>query len=628
MTTNKFEDLGVSEDVLKAVRSLGWNEPTPVQSASIPAGLEGKDLFAQAQTGTGKTGAFGSIILTRIEAGGVDPAALILVPTRELAVQVSEELTNLSEYSGHVCMPVYGGVNIENQAKQLKKGVDVIVATPGRLKDLIERKILDLLTIETVVLDEADRMLDMGFEPSVNMILSKVSPERQTMMFSATMPEEVKGLVAKHMRDHEEFLVSKDEPTLDLTAQFYMMTTRDSKREELVRIIEDGHPKMMVFCRTKRKVDYLSRKMKRDRFSVDGIHGDVGQSKRERILKDFAEGDLEVLIASDVASRGLDIEGVDVVVNYDIPVDPDTYIHRIGRTGRAGKTGRAITFVTDEDIKGLNQIEKAVAKRIVELPPTVEGVYDEPVPKSARQPKASKEPKAQNEQPAPKKRQRVSEKAKAVPTVEEDDYVPVAGRTLHGRLDKEPPRKHKRAKVASKTEPAKKTKGQEEPVPAKPVKGKREKVEQGPAKEKRQRSSPRSGETRENDRKREPRPQNRNEAPAAPQTPRPQGIPRNPKPLHSYVQIERAPAPKRDTSFDKLEINIGFDDGLTLEKLIGFVIRTAGITKKDVGNVHISDKKSRVQVVRYRSQEVVDEVFGQTFNDKRVLITNLSDKRE
>ncbi|MCQ2079508.1 MAG: DEAD/DEAH box helicase, partial [archaeon] len=363
---------------MKAVRSAGWMEPTPVQAAAIPVGLGGGDLLAQAQTGTGKTGTFGSIILSRTKSGSSDPTSLILVPTRELASQVSEELEKLSEYSGHVCIPIYGGVNIENQAKQLKKGADAVVATPGRLKDLIERKVINLSQISIVVLDEADRMLDMGFAPSVNMILSKVPKHRQTMMFSATMPEEVKKLAVKHMVNHEEVLVSKDEPTTDLTEQYYVMTNRDSKRDELMNLIEDGYPKMIVFCRTKRKVDYLTRKLKRDEFDVEGIHGDVGQNKRERIIKEFSQGELQVLIASDVASRGLDIDGVDVVVNYDIPVDPETYIHRIGRTASAGKTGKAITFVTSEDIKGLNAIEKAVTKKIPEMPWTASLYTEDP----------------------------------------------------------------------------------------------------------------------------------------------------------------------------------------------------------------------------------------------------------
>ena len=591
MTQSRFEDLGISKDVLKAVRSVGWSAPTPVQAAAIPVGLEGADLLAQAQTGTGKTGTFGSIILSRTKSGSSDPTSLVLVPTRELASQVSEEMERLSEYSGHVCIPIYGGVNIETQAKQLKKGADAVIATPGRLKDLIERKMIKLDSVEIVVLDEADRMLDMGFAPSVNMILSRITKDRQTMMFSATMPEEVMKMAVKHMYDHREILVSKDEPTLDLTEQFYIMTNRDSKRDELVHLIEDGYPKMMVFCRTKRKVDYLTRKLKRDEYNVEGIHGDIGQNKRERVIKDFAGDKLQVLIASDVASRGLDIDGVDVVVNYDIPVDPETYIHRIGRTGRAGKTGKAITFVTSDDIKGLNTIEKTVAKKITELPWTsslyTEDPSAEPVPKAAKAPK-----KQQQKKEAPKK----AEPKKQVPKKEKEPDTPVKGeRTLRGKLDKGVRRdaqpKAEKPAAKPKTEPAPKTKV--------PERHKTEKKEVLP------------------------------EAPPAPQNNGryvPLGVPKNPHPLHAYVGIVRAAHPKKDMSFDRLELNVGSDDGLDVDKLRHFVIKTAGVDSKDVGNIHIMDNKARVQVVRYRSQEVVDELFGQVINGKRVLVTNLSDK--
>ena len=590
MTQSRFEDLGISKDVLKAVRSVGWSEPTPVQAAAIPVGLEGADLLAQAQTGTGKTGTFGSIILSRTKSGSSDPTSLVLVPTRELASQVSEEMERLSEYSGHVCIPIYGGVNIETQAKQLKKGADAVIATPGRLKDLIERKMIKLDSVEIVVLDEADRMLDMGFAPSVNMILSRITKDRQTMMFSATMPEEVMKMAVKHMYDHREILVSKDEPTLDLTEQFYIMTNRDSKRDELVHLIEDGYPKMMVFCRTKRKVDYLTRKLKRDEYNVEGIHGDIGQNKRERVIKDFAGDKLQVLIASDVASRGLDIDGVDVVVNYDIPVDPETYIHRIGRTGRAGKTGKAITFVTSDDIKGLNTIEKTVAKKITELPWT-SSLYTED-PSAEPVPKAAKAPKKQQKKEAPKK----AEPKKQVPKKEKEPDTPVKGeRTLRGKLDKGVRRdaqpKAEKPAAKPKTEPAPKTKV--------PERHKTEKKEVLP------------------------------EAPPAPQNNGryvPLGVPKNPHPLHAYVGIVRAAHPKKDMSFDRLELNVGSDDGLDVDKLRHFVINTAGVDSKDVGNIHIMDNKARVQVVRYRSQEVVDELFGQVINGKRVLVTNLSDK--
>ncbi len=593
MTQNRFEDLGVSKDVLKAFRSVGWTEPTPVQAAAVPVGLKGGDLLAQAQTGTGKTGTYGSIILSRTRSGSRDPTSLVLVPTRELASQVSEELNNLSEYSGHVCIPVYGGVNIENQAKQIKKGVDVVIATPGRLKDLIERKLVDLKNISIVVLDEADRMLDMGFAPSVNMILDRVPKKRQTMMFSATMPEDVKKLAVKHMKNHEEVLVSKDELTLDLTEQYYVMTTRDSKRDELIHIIEANYPKIMVFCRTKRKVDYLARKLKRDKYDVEGIHGDVGQNKREKIIREFSEGELQVLIASDVASRGLDIDDVDLVVNFDIPVDSETYVHRIGRTGRAGRTGKAITFVTADDLKGLEAIRKAVGKPINEMKPKSEIYTDDVVEEIP-----AKEPRKQNPQRQKAEKTQTPRKQRESKT-KEPKGAPAGDRTLRGKLDHEDsPRQPKNE--AKKAEPkSKKETKKAEPKKAEPKKA-------------------------------EPKPEPVHE-PASQQGGKlqytPQGVPEHPRPLHSYVGIVRAARPKKDMSFDRLELNVGAADGLDVDKLREFVVNTAEIDHKDVGNIHVSENKSRVQVVRYRAQEVVDELFGQVVNGKRVLIYNTSDKQ-
>ena len=610
MTISKFEDLGISREVLRGIRSAGWTEPTPIQAAAVPIGLEGSDLLAQAQTGTGKTGTYGSIILSMKESGMSVPSALVLVPTRELAIQVTDELGVLAQYSGHTALAVYGGVNIESQVKKLKKGVDIIVACPGRLKDLIDRKSVDLTGIGTVVLDEADVMLDMGFAPSVNYILDRVPKKRQTMLFSATLPPEVKKLATKYMINYREALVSRDEPTLDLTSQFFIMTNRDSKRDELVSIIKDGFPKMIVFCRTKRKVDYLARKLRRDGFSADGIHGDVPQNKRERIITAFRNGDLQILIASDLASRGLDIDGVDVVVNLDIPTDPDTYIHRIGRTGRAGQPGRAITFVNEEDVPALNDIEKKVGRRIVELDHT-SPAYDNPPPadvkergKQIKKRNAARKEAAEAMASAPEKaesRRRTVEAAK-------EGGRKKTERTLEGALD--PPVRKKGAREQRKPQ-------EKQPAPAK---------KKAPA--------PKKPAVIEDVFEREPGWQEARNERREGQTSKaigytPQGVPEKPKALHAYVQIDRAPLPEKETTWDRLELSVGSDDGADVDKLTRFIIRTSGIATKDIRNVHVFADKSRVQVIRYRSQEVVDEVFGQTFNNRRrVLITNLSDKKD
>lgn len=610
MTISTFEDLGISREVLRGIRSAGWTEPTPIQLAAVPIGLEGSDLLAQAQTGTGKTGTYGSIILSTKESGKNVPSALVLVPTRELAIQVSDELGVLAQYSGHIALPVYGGVNIESQIKKLKKGVDIIVACPGRLKDLIDRKSVDLTGIETVVLDEADVMLDMGFAPSVNYILDRVPKKRQTMLFSATLPPEVKKLATKYMINYREALVSQDEPTLDLTSQFFIMTNRDSKRDELVSIIKDGFPKMIVFCRTKRKVDYLARKLRRDGFSADGIHGDVPQNKRERIITAFRNGDLQVLIASDLASRGLDIDGVDVVVNLDIPTDPDTYIHRIGRTGRAGQPGKAVTFVNEEDIPALNDIEKKVGRRIVELDHT-SPAYDNPTPadvkergKQIKKRNAARKEAADAMASAPEK----AESRRRTVEAAMEGGRKKSERTLDGALD--PPVRKKGARPQKKPQEKQPGPDKKKAAPAKKPAVIEDVFEREPGWQE-ARNERREGQTSK----------------AIGYTP--QGVPEKPQALHAYVQIDRAPLPEKETTWDRLELSVGSDDGADVDKLTRFIIRTAGIASKDIRNVHVFADKSRVQVIRYRAQEVVDEVFGQTFNNRRrILVTNLSDKKD
>lgn len=343
---------------------MGWEEPTPVQIAAIPVGLKGGDMFAQAQTGTGKTGTYGSIILERIKPGMRAPSALVLVPTRELANQVSEELSKLSTFTGHTCIPIYGGVGIGPQATKLRNGTDIVVATPGRTKDLINRNDLDLSKVSVVVLDEADRMLDMGFAKDLNYILSKVPKRRQSLLFSATMSPEIRQLAMRQMVDPQEILVSKDEPVLDLTKQFYIMADKEMKRDALCTILDMNDPKAIVFCHTKRRVDQLTKKLLAYNYLAGAIHGDVAQNKRERVIKSFKDGSIKVLVATDVAARGLDIDAVDCVINYDAPVDPDTYVHRIGRTGRAGKEGTAISFFMAEERRMIRDIASRTGKPI------------------------------------------------------------------------------------------------------------------------------------------------------------------------------------------------------------------------------------------------------------------------
>ena len=320
---SKFTDIGIPEDVARAMDDMGWEEPTPIQVSSVPLGLEGIDMFAQAQTGTGKTGAYGSIILGTIEAGSKVPSAIVLVPTRELANQVSEELSKLSKYSGHVCVPIYGGASIEGQ--------------------------MNLSAINSLVLDEADRMLDMGFMDDIEYILKAMPSKHHTMLFSATMQENVKQLAFDYMHNPKEVSVSKDEVVLDLTKQYYISVGRRNKSWALCRILDIDKPKAIIFCQTKKMVDVLEERLTSLHYKVEAIHGDMPQSKREKVMADFKNDKTDILIATDVAARGLDIDDITYVINYDMPDDIDTYIHRIGRTGRAGKEGTAVSFVTSEE---------------------------------------------------------------------------------------------------------------------------------------------------------------------------------------------------------------------------------------------------------------------------------------
>jgi ATP-dependent RNA helicase DeaD len=359
-----FTDLQISSEIIKAMNGMGWNEPTPVQIAAIPVGLKGGDMYAEAQTGTGKTGTYGSIILQRIKPGMKAPSALVLVPTRELANQVFEELSKLSQFTNHRCIAIYGGVGIGPQLEKLRRGTDIVVATPGRIRDIIDHNDIDLSRISVLVLDEADRMLDMGFARDLNYILSKLPKKRQSLLFSATMSQDIRQLAMRQMVNPKEVLVSKDEPVLDLTKQYYFLADKEVKRDVLCTILDASHPKAIVFCATKRKTDQLTKKLLADNYPAGAIHGDVAQNKREKVIKAFKDGSISILVATDVAARGLDIDGVEYVINYDAPMDPDTYVHRIGRTGRAGKEGIAVSLFLPEERGMVRDIERRTRKPI------------------------------------------------------------------------------------------------------------------------------------------------------------------------------------------------------------------------------------------------------------------------
>ncbi|NCA73434.1 MAG: DEAD/DEAH box helicase [Gammaproteobacteria bacterium] len=361
-----FEDLGLDVTLLKAISDMGWNLPTPIQTEAVPAGLAGRDIFAQAQTGTGKTGTYALIIMGRTESGSKKPTSLVLAPTRELATQVENEIYKLSKYTGHRSISIYGGASIGDQTYGLRKGVDIVVGTPGRLKDMISRGALDLSEITEVVLDEADRMLDMGFADELDFIMDAVPKDRHTLLFSATMAESIKRIAFNRMQDPMEISVSRDEPVSDLVTQYWIPMSRGAKMERLESILTNGCPKTVVFCQTKKMVDTLADEMYQ-RIKVGTLHGDMPQAKRERTIRSFRNNRFQVLIATDVAARGLDINNIDLVVNYDVPMDSENYLHRIGRTGRAGKEGIAVSFVTKQEEYHIRQYERETGKKILKV---------------------------------------------------------------------------------------------------------------------------------------------------------------------------------------------------------------------------------------------------------------------
>lgn len=364
MTENiKFKDLGLSEEVLEAISRKGFEEPSPIQAQTIPVMLKNdRNIIAQAQTGTGKTAAFGLPLLDLINHHDKSVQALILAPTRELAIQVSEEINSLKGNSGISVIPVYGGQSIDQQLRRLKRGVHIIVGTPGRVIDHLKRKTINLRDIEHLVLDEADEMLNMGFIDDLEEIMKYTNPDKKTLLFSATMPQRIKDLAKKYMGEYEFITVKKQQLTTNLTEQIYYEVKMHDKFEALCRIIDiEENFYAVVFCRTKNGVDDVTSHLADRGYDVDAIHGDITQSQREKTLAKFKSKKINILVATDVAARGIDINNLTHVINYSLPQDPESYVHRIGRTGRAGKQGTAITFITPSEYRKLMFIQR-VAK--------------------------------------------------------------------------------------------------------------------------------------------------------------------------------------------------------------------------------------------------------------------------
>lgn len=363
----KFQELQVSDVIIRALNEMGFEEPTPIQAGSIPTALSGRDMIGQAQTGTGKTAAYGIPVLEKILAApeSTELQAIILSPTRELAMQVAEEINHLAQFTSIQALPIYGGQDIERQLRRLRKNPQIVVATPGRLIDHMKRGTIRLNAISSIVLDEADEMLDMGFIDDINLIMSATPETRQTLLFSATMPKPIQTLAETFLHDPEIVRMKAKEVTIDLINQSYIEVPDRQKFDILCRLLDLQEPDLaIIFVRTKRRVDEVSEGLKKRGYSAEGIHGDLTQAKRDTVIRQFREKTIDILVATDVAARGLDISGVTHVFNYDLPQDPESYVHRVGRTGRAGNSGEATTFVIPREIDHLRAIERLIKRRI------------------------------------------------------------------------------------------------------------------------------------------------------------------------------------------------------------------------------------------------------------------------
>ncbi|MEY8764402.1 MULTISPECIES: DEAD/DEAH box helicase [Clostridium] len=374
-----FNNLGLHPKILQAIDKMGFEEPSQIQAESIPVILEGNDVIGQAQTGTGKTLAFGAPMLSKINCNEKNISSIIITPTRELAIQVNDELSRIARFRKISLLPIYGGQPIERQIKSLRRGINVVVGTPGRILDHLHRNTLDLSNIQFLIIDEADEMLDMGFIEDIEDIIKACNSDRQTLFFSATIPNQVRKLASKYMKNNIKYIqIAKNTLTVEKTKQYYYEIKNRDRFESLCRILDVDEPSSaIIFCRTKRGVDELVENLQLRGYNVEGMHGDMGQNQRLNTLRKFKDGSLDFLVATDVAARGIDVENVSHVINYDLPQDTESYVHRIGRTGRANKDGIAYSLVTPKEYMMLKQIEKFTKSKIKRKEiPTVDDIFE------------------------------------------------------------------------------------------------------------------------------------------------------------------------------------------------------------------------------------------------------------
>jgi ATP-dependent RNA helicase DeaD len=613
-----FERLGLRAEILSALATLGYEEPTPIQRAAIPVLMAGRDVLARAATGTGKTAAFSLPLLQRLGPSSLTPnttRALVIVPTRELATQVAEAIHRYGKGLGTQVLPVYGGADIMRQLRRLERGVDVIVATPGRALDHLRRGSLKFDRVQCVVLDEADEMLDMGFADELDELLAALPPERQTALFSATLPPRIAKIANSHLRDPERISVADEKPTGEVprVRQVAYAVPRSLKEAALVRVLDVEEPQSaLVFCRTRLEVDRLTDALCARGMSAEGLHGGLSQEQRERVLRKFRSGEVELLLATDVAARGLDVEGLTHVFNYDLPPAPEPYVHRVGRTGRAGREGVAITLVEPREIGYLRSFERAVGQKInIEQLPSLDDLRT----KQRQQTRALVEQALAGEESAAF-RTMVAELSGSAEIV---DIAAAAIAALHASIH---PGDEEQREIPSFVPPAPGADRGPRGVPQRGGyndrfndRGPRPDRGYGPPQGDRGYGPP-SGDRGPD---RGPPPGDRGYGPP--------GGDRGPRPERASEfggdsPRERAPRAPRDVSEDmvSLYVSVGHEAGVRPGDLVGAIANEAGLSSRSIGHISIGERHSFVEVERTLVTQVMEALRRTIIRGRKVKV--------
>jgi ATP-dependent RNA helicase DeaD len=616
MQKPSFSELGLSAEILKAVEALGFEEASPIQAAAIPVLLQGKDVVGQSQTGSGKTAAFAIPAIEAIDTSSRDVQALILCPTRELATQVADEVHKLTAFKkGIHAVPIYGGASYDRQFYELQKGVQIVIGTPGRLIDHLDRGTLRLDRLKVAILDEADRMLDMGFRDDIQRILDATPPERQTVFFSATLSQPIRQLIKRYSRDPETIKIEQKAVTVPTVEQFFYEVRPRLKVEAVIRLIDFYNFKLgIIFCNTQKAVDDLADALAAQGIAVDRLHGGISQPQRTRVMNKFKKAEFEFLVATDVAGRGIDVDDLEVVVNYDLPYDPEDYVHRVGRTGRAGKKGMAATFVFGREIYKLQYIERFTRSKV----------------RLARLPSAGEVEE--------KRADVLRDKVRAV--LEQGNYRPqqvfverlleqgfnsteIAAALVHMLMGgDDSPRQQEGAGLADEFQETQR----EAPPKRKEAPARAEREDAPPRKEAPVRAE------REDAPKRKEAPVRAEREDAPPRKEAPVRAEREaaPKRKEAPVRAEReAPGveAKRPAGLRKasrgmvwVSINAGRQDGIVPRDLVGLLTDEAGLPPKSIGIIELQDEHSLVQVEEKHLDKIIETVEDMAVGDRPLVL--------